>query len=186
MNRTSKEIAENEVEEGSTYTEKSFLQSILTSVITIVACIACFAGATWAWCTDDVSSFSNTIVAANYNISITVRSSDVQQVVLSPKEVVDTEGYYEYKFGEGTYNVTMEASGTATNCYCIVIIGDDNSVRYFTDLVTINGSNNEMNFKIITDSEVTVKFYTRGGSHEQQIGIEDNCTIDLTASSANE
>ena len=170
--------------------EKMFLQSILTSVITIIVCIACLTAATWAWCTDDINSSGNVFEAAYYDPDVIVVEVDGSRITLQPSSDQLENGYFVYNFvSNKEYNVTLSATGTASSCHCVVSI---NGVDYYTDTIAVsavdeNGvSTNPYVFTIKVPENTTVKFDMRWGERKEAVSINNNDTLDLTSEIAEE
>ena len=57
-----------------TLTDKSFMQSIVVSVLGMLFCMLLLCGTTWAWFSEGVSSSQNTIAAADCTVTVTVKN----------------------------------------------------------------------------------------------------------------
>ena len=170
-------IAEKIEKNDSSIAERSFIQSILVSVITILVSLACLTAATWAWCSEDMSSAGNTIQAASYELDIKVLDPD--GIALTPSADGLASGYHIYHFEAGEkYTVILTANGTASNCYCIVTV---DGINYYTNLIpTSESENNPSRYVIKTDRDVEIKFDLRWGIHNEEIDINNNDSWDLT------
>ncbi len=85
---------------------------LLPSFLGIGLCAICLAGSTFAWFTGTQSSGTSVILAADYNVSVTVLRK-AGGSALSP----DGD---RYVLSQGVYTVTLTATGTAETGYCSV------------------------------------------------------------------
>lgn len=63
------------IPEGKKVTEKAFSKVLLSSICSILLCMACLMGTTWAWFRADLENQYNEIQIANVNSSVTVKKS---------------------------------------------------------------------------------------------------------------
>ena len=59
-------------------TDKAFTQSIAVSVISILLCVVALCSVTWAWFSEGVTSFSNTIKTGNCTVTVSVMYDGVE------------------------------------------------------------------------------------------------------------
>lgn len=64
------------VPEGEKVTEKMFTRVLASSICSILLCMACLAGATWAWFTVSVENEENTIQFADVTADITIAGAE--------------------------------------------------------------------------------------------------------------
>ncbi len=83
---------------------------LLPSILGIILCAVCLMGSTWAWFTATQSTGTQTIQAANYEVSAVIKLNDT--------EIAANNG--TYTLAAGTYTVTLTASGDATTGYCVL------------------------------------------------------------------
>lgn len=172
-------VTEN-VEKKDTFVEKSFIQSIIVSVITILISLFCLTAATWAWCSDEMSSSPNVFEAASGDLTIKVIDPDGN--VIDPTL---SNGYHYYHFESGkSYTVVLSASGTASNCYSVVTV---NGIDYYTNLVptTDQVENNPSTYKISSDSDVEVRFDLRWGIHDNEPTLINGSIVYITSQIVN-
>lgn len=116
----------------------SILKLLGPSVLGIIVCMMCLAGASWAWFTAGVQSQS-TIKASSYTIGETVREKTTGSSQASDEDVMDksADGTYHLQ-ADKEYTVTLKPEETPTSGgYCIVKLtykdGDqDHTVKYYT------------------------------------------------------
>ncbi len=95
--------------------EKSIYFTLLPTVLGMILCAACLVGTTYAWFTATQTVPAQTIRAANYTVTMTVKKSKDSA---SAHVVGNT---YELAAGENC-KVRLTASGTATTGYCYVFV----------------------------------------------------------------
>ncbi len=100
----------------------NFTAMLMPSVLGILLCAVCLMGSTWAWFTATQSTATQTIQAADYNVSAVVKSGE--------KEIAAENGTYTLTQGE--YTVTLAASGEATTGYCIL---DFSGTKTYTEQI---------------------------------------------------
>lgn len=113
-------------------TDATLTRSIVISVIGILCCMACLFGATWAWFTSSVSTASNTITAASFDVRV-----KVEAIEQNGEEIIaGADGYYTLD-PQKSYLVTLVKTGTATSGFCHLSIKtntglSDAATVYFT------------------------------------------------------
>lgn len=86
------------------------------SIIGIFICAICLCGASWAWFTASTGSTTTKIQAATYSVEVTAEAEAADAPV-----TVASNGTSEITLESGrTYTVTLQATGTAENGFCIV------------------------------------------------------------------
>ena len=98
--------------------DKSFSQLILASVLGILLCTVCLGGLTWAWFSDSVTSNTETLRSATYDIQAEVKKESDGSVV-----AINEDNTYTLDAGE-TYTVKLKATGNASTGYCKVTLND--------------------------------------------------------------
>ena len=135
-------------------TEKAFMQSIAVSVFGILLCIIALTTATWAWFSDSVSSASNSIQSAYCDVSVSVTTGD--------GPVTADNGIYSFN-PEIDYIITITATGTAKNAYCILKI---NGTDYYTENIPTPETN--FTFTLRFRQETKVQVIPRWGTTVQE------------------
>ena len=90
-------------------TEQALTRSIFSSVLSILVCMTCLIGLTWAWFTAAEQGASNTLEAGEFKMEITVTGDGV------------TEGEDGYSI-IGAATVTLERTGCGKAGFCLVSI----------------------------------------------------------------
>lgn len=105
--------------------DHNVLWMLLSSIMGIVLCMVCLTGITWALFSVQVQSLAGTITAAQYHLEVTVEAM-VDSEGETDKETAEIEdrenGLFMLKEG-GSYAVTLQAAGTASEGYGTVNIG---------------------------------------------------------------
>ncbi len=94
--------------------DDGFISMILPSILGICLCAVCLAGGTFAWFSATQNVATQTIVAADYSVSVEIKGTDT--------EVLPENGVYSLS-KDTTYSVTLSAQGTAENGYAILRYG---------------------------------------------------------------
>lgn len=104
-------------------TEKAFTKSLISSVITILLCIAVLCSVTYAWFITETSSTSNTIMSGSFDLTVAV-TKDGNDIPV----IADADGYGCWACElneEGIYTVhlTIKEESSVMG-HCIVRVGD--------------------------------------------------------------
>lgn len=135
-------------------TDKSFMQSIVVSVLGMLLCMLLLCGTTWAWFSEGVSSSQNTIAAADCTVTITVTANGTPVTPIGKK----------YEFTAGTeYLVTVKAVGSAKSAYCKLTSNDK---EYFTQQFALNGPERGFTLKFTSNTTVTIE--DRWGTYHKE------------------
>jgi len=86
--------------------DRAMLSRVIISASIIVSCLIALSFSAYAWFSCDVSSGTNTISAAAFDVAVVIADQ------------TPTEGVYSLKNGE--YTVQLTATGNATNGFCVV------------------------------------------------------------------
>ena len=103
------------------------------SVLSLCLCAVCLCGMSWAWFTASTSSAVTTIQAANYAVGVTVTEKDSKgaDVDVDGIQTTNEDGVTIVSFeNNGSYTVTLTATGSASQGYFLVTIGN---TPYITD-----------------------------------------------------
>lgn len=92
------------VPEGTKVTEKAFSKVLLSSICSILLCMACLMSTTWAWFTVSIENTENVIQIADVQTDINVSGTNV---------VAHNDG--SYTLGAGTYTVTITVTSDGTD-----------------------------------------------------------------------
>ena len=131
--------------------DKTMLTKVIISVIIIICCLATMSLSAYAFFSYEVTSVSNVIKSAKYNISITVYDSFNEQI-----EVI-SDGLFAYKVSLNAnkeYTVKIKAYGTAQTGFCIVTASGCENIYHTRQLgVTQNERFDEILFTVKPTAE---------------------------------
>ncbi len=145
------------------------------SVAGLCICALSLCGISYAWFTATVSSDAGTIRAAQYGVEVTITDKAGTAV----NTTNDQAGIVTAALAQGdTYNVTLKATGTATQGYCTVELKSDASAAqpdscYYT-MQLVSGDNDTMTFTINTDKAYTLTITPQWGSCSIGTNFLDN------------
>ncbi len=129
-------------------TDENIMQLLMPSILGMLICMVCLAGATWAWFTATTTVSAPPVSAAYFGVDVTINDGE---------KLKETNTKYEYNVSA---NVNQEIKLTATGNasiggYCVITVGED---TYYTPWMSIeeNGDNHTISFKLYTDKE-TIK-----------------------------
>ena len=134
-------------------TEKAFTRSIAMSVFGIVFCMIALCSTTWAWYSKNIYSTSNTVYAANCDMSVFVQKIDGENFSNVEKSV----GRYQLE-KDVKYKISLKAVGSANSAYAIIKYKGD---LYYTD-----------QFEVFSDSSTAEEFTFILSFSEENISIE--------------
>lgn len=92
------------VPKGKKITEKIFSRVLISSVCSILLCMACLMGTTWAWFTVSIENTGNEIQIAKATPAVVIKVGDI------PVSPVDGA----YSLEAGNYGVTVRLDNNAT------------------------------------------------------------------------
>lgn len=118
---------------GQKVTEKHLRRVLISSICSILLCMTCLVGATWAWFTVSIENTDNVIQIATVTQLIEIKNGDT---------VVSPVGAASYSLSEGTYTIGVHIENDATGSddlnrlqgkvYVVMIVTHNNmSESYF-------------------------------------------------------
>ena len=140
------------------------------SVAGLCICALSLCGISYAWFTATVSSDAGTIRAAQYGVEVTITDKAGTAV----NTTNDQAGIVTAALAQGdTYDVTLKATGTATQGYCSVILEDTdkNKSPHYTKSLRPEES---ITFKIYADKAYTLTITPQWGSCSIGTNFLDN------------
>lgn len=146
------------------------------SVAGLCICALSLCGISYAWFTATVSSDAGTIRAAQYGVEVTITDKAGTAV----NTTNDQAGIVTAALAQGdTYDVTLKATGTATQGYCSVILEDTdkNKSPHYTKPLRPEES---ITFKIYADKAYTLTITPQWGTcsiTEGKRSLKDGDTI---------
>ena len=121
------------IPEGTKVTEKMFGRVLLSSICSILLCMACLISTTWAWFAVSIENEGNEIQIATVTPIVEIKAGDT---------VVSPAGNARYTLSEGIYTIGVRLENDATGSddlnrpqgkvYVVMIVAhDDASESYF-------------------------------------------------------
>lgn len=172
-----------------------FMRVVITAILMII-CLAAMSLTAYAYFSHNVSSGSNIIKAAEFDVTVAVTVTKDET-----SEKVEARDDGSYLLTSGTYSVSLTKAGTATTGFCIVdITVGQNTGKYHTQQLGVDGEDQRLVLEFTLDlSELsdtaTVKFIPHWGtSHfygydntdENELYIKEKSSVKITdAGSAN-
>ena len=115
------------IPEGTNVTEKVFCKVLISSVCSILLCMACLLGTTWAWFTVSVENRDNEIQIATVAANVHVQDESMNAI----SEISNDK----YRFGRGTYTAHIRLESDATESqspvYVVVSASWDEETTYY-------------------------------------------------------
>ena len=136
------------IPEGEKVTEKLFGRVLISSICSILLCMACLAGTTWAWYTVSIENRGNEIQIATVNANVDIQDGENNAVNADPNG--------RYTFGLGTYmaqiNLENDATEPQSPVYVVISVFCNEETKYYY-LTFENGNKTAMQeFRTGTDS----------------------------------
>lgn len=142
----------------------------MPSVIGIIICMICLAGATWAWFSSDVQIKPQTIKAASFDVLVSISAAEGEEIVSSEKN--------SYLLAANTvYSVNLTVDGDASTGYCVIQFGD---TKYFTGPISNTqqtGQPAEFTFTLIPQEDGEYTFIGVWGTYSGAPDIENQGTL---------
>lgn len=142
-------------------TDNNILRLLIPPYLGIALCIICLAGTTWAWFTASIQTAPQTIVAASYDITVSIADENGTSISLDQS----------LEAGQA-YDVTLVATGTApSGGYCVMQTGEK---KWYTAQLKPGDS---LTFTLIPETKAVYTFAAIWGSYSGQAAITGGCTI---------
>ena len=125
-------------------TDKTFSQSMLISIISILLCVVALCSVTYAWFTTNVSSGENVIESSRFALDITVYDENDATI-----DVIDN--------ADETYRCTFESVGVYT---VVLKMSDDTTASKGYCEITINSTEKKQTTPISKDTTIGVDPFT--------------------------
>ncbi len=168
--------------------ERNIYLMLLPMLLGICLCTVCLVGGTFAWFSASQTTSTQSIVSSNYSVNTTVVALD--------GAAVDTQNGSIYTLEAGkTYNVTLQASGSATTGYCIVKLNDD----FFCHTVQFPSNENttgsiSFSLKMNESADLSIEAQWGSSAWDEEKKIKNNetysygeqKTVELTPTPADE
>ena len=161
----------HEKENDSVSAERIFLRSFVISVVGALICIIALSTSTWAWFAGSIRSDTNSLEVANCNIEVIVKEADQVSTVSTNNEGETYDDGYVYSLTGGKkYTITLIPGGSATTCYCRMLINDS---KYITQQIAISGNGEGISFDLTCDVDTKVTILRRWGEAKEDSSSRD-------------
>ncbi len=150
-------------DENKKITDKAMTTTMMACVIGILVTATLLATTTWAWFSGSTGSSSNSIVSSYCTVDAIIndQGEEADFTVVNGNKVYSLSANVDY-------TVEISVVGTASGGYCKLVLGDDTSATYYTEVVVpvdshtgISAGDNvgslSFTVKFTTDKTVTVK-----------------------------
>ena len=172
--------------------ERTLYARLASSVVIIVLCMAAMGFSAFAYFNASVTSGTNTIKAASFDVEVVIKLSDAG---------VEPQADGSYQLAAGTYQVTVKRTqdSTASTGYCKVQMGTKTFItcQLGKDVTAENGTRTEHIFKLNVPNGETVRvdieacwgtstYYAMGetGVDANDLYIHDGETITISVDKA--
>lgn len=152
-------------------TDENIIRLLLPSLVGIGICMVCLAGMTWAWFTASVTTPTQTITAAKYDVAVSVDGT-----------AVSTENG-QYTLNKGEHIVTLTAAGNASTGYCKIIFNNKDTPYYTPQFPNPKEQNpaTEFTFKIEVSEVTKMTVIPTWGTYTGTDILSSDSLLDLTA-----
>lgn len=141
------------IPEGEKVTEKLFGRVLISSICSILLCMACLAGTTWAWYTVSIENRGNEIQIATVNANVDIRDRENNAVNADPNG--------KYTLEAGTYTAQINLSNDATEpkspVYVEISVSHGEETTYYYLTFENGGKDATQEFQVGANS-ATVNF----------------------------
>ena len=127
-------------------TDENIMQLLMPSILGMLICMVCLAGATWAWFTATTTVSAPPVSAAYFGTAVTISPAPED-------EVAEDEDVKTYSINQNTiYAVNLTATGNASiGGYCVVKVDGD---IYYTEHMDLD---DDLSFSVCSsDGEIEV------------------------------
>ena len=141
------------VPEGKKVTEKMFAKVLISSVCSILLCMACLAGTTWAWFAVSIENTGNVIQIATVTADVSI-SDGINSALTESSDNC-------YALDAGTYTVETGVNNDATDwkqpVYVLMSVIDGEEVDYYYFTFAPNNHGSQI-IQFTCGNQVTVSF----------------------------
>ena len=145
------------VPNGEKVTEKAFYRVMISSVCSILLCMACLFGTTWAW-------FAVELVNEGNEIQIASLTADMEVKKGSETLSKNSDGAYDLNAGAYSLSVTVETDATDAKSpvYLVMTVDSDNVKSYYFTFDTFTEGKAELeaaDLISVLSGKATVSFH---------------------------
>ncbi len=157
-------------------TEQAFSSGIITSVLSIVLCIAALCSTSWAWFTGSTESGNNEITTAqSFTLELILEDGTSKRVDIDNDKAKLIAGQ--------TYTVTISLSKDSASGY-LVMTTDKNDTSYRSDYILRheNDTAEKIVFYLTVDEDQYVSFTKHWGIYTDAPSVKDGETLEIKTS----
>lgn len=142
--------------------EKVMLTRAVLTVAVILVCLSAMGITAYAYFSHSLISGQNTIKAAGFGVDITIQNIDpTQDPVTVENAAKKTQSAILLA---GTYQITLERTGTATTGYCKISTSADSPVYHTQQLGTGTNGKTAITFTVTVTDTTKLSFYANWGT----------------------
>ena len=164
-------------------TEQAFSFGIITSVLSIVLCIAALCSTSWAWFTGSTESGNNKITTAQsftleFTLELVLNDGSTQEVEIINDKATLVAGQ--------TYTVTISLPKDSASGY--LVMTDKNGTSYRSDYILHHedATSKTVTFYLTVDETQDVSFMKHWGIYTGDASVEKDGTLNIkTKTSSN-
>lgn len=159
-------------------TEKAFSSGIITSVLSIVLCIAALCSTSWAWFTGSTQSNNNEIkTAESFKLELVLEDGSSQKL-----DIVDDKA--TLAAGQ-TYKITLSLPKDSASGY--LVITDKNNVDHKSPYILRHEEENPVivTFYLTVDEDQQLTFTKRWGIYSGDSSVNAGETLAITTKTGN-
>ncbi|MBQ4258984.1 MAG: hypothetical protein IJB84_01810 [Lachnospiraceae bacterium] len=139
-----------------------------SAVATLTVCLVAMTLTTYAYFSRSITSGSNCIQTANYELDITIFEKD-SEVAYDQVESIDNKTFRAFLMPETEYTVLLKSVGTASTGFCVISAEGYEGQDYHTqqigeDVGSTKGRTDMLTFKLSVSAPTTVTFYSHWGT----------------------
>jgi hypothetical protein len=156
-------------------TEQAFSSGIITSVLSIVLCIAALCSTSWAWFTGSTESGNNEITTAqSFTLELVLKDGSTQEVDIINDKATLVAGQ--------TYTVTISLPKDSASGY--LVMTDKNGTSYRSDYILRHedATAKTVTFYLTVDETQDVSFMKHWGIYTDAPSVKDGETLEIKTS----
>ena len=156
-------------------TEQAFSSGIITSVLSIVLCIAALCSTSWAWFTGSTESGNNKITTAqSFTLELVLKDGSTQEVDIINDKATLVAGQ--------TYTVTISLPKDSASGYLVMTDKKGTSYRSEYIMRHENATAETVTFYLTVDETQDVSFMKHWGIYTDAPSVENGETLEIKTS----
>lgn len=159
------------VTNGKKVTEKAFARVLVSSICSILLCMACLAGTTWAWFTVSIENTGNVIQIATVSANVSITDHE--------NNVVDKSSENQYELQVGTYAIEVEVENDKAEwkhpVYVLMSVASNGECDYY--YLTFMPDNDNQQLEFTCSKPVAVSFSVAWMEPASAVSIGDEAVV---------